>query len=103
MDTRIALIAAAAVPDPTQVWDGGAGRGCPNPPIVCAFHPSRPLGVERRSVEVPRWVPIADRRFDLGSTGFIPRASSIGAQSISMTSASSKYGLPRSSTKPNFS
>lgn len=39
----------------------------------------------------------------LAALEIIPRAPSIGAQSISLTSASSEEGLPRSTTKPNFS
>ncbi|MCA1408844.1 ATP-binding cassette domain-containing protein [Ensifer sp. IC3342] len=61
-----ALIAAAPVPDPTQVRLEAPIEGeVPSPispPSGCAFHPRCPLAVERCHVEVPALVPIGDGR-----------------------------------------
>ncbi|RVT69676.1 MULTISPECIES: ABC transporter ATP-binding protein [Rhizobium/Agrobacterium group] len=61
-----ALIAAAPVPDPTQVRSGEVLEGevpSPvNPPRGCAFHPRCPLAIERCGINVPPLVPMADGR-----------------------------------------
>ncbi|MER8524563.1 ATP-binding cassette domain-containing protein [Mesorhizobium sp. M1076] len=61
-----ALIAAAPVPDPTQVRLEVSVKGevpSPiNPPSGCAFHPRCPLAVERCRIDVPPLVPMADGR-----------------------------------------
>lgn len=61
-----ALIAAAPVPDPTQVRSAvpleGEVPSPVNPPRGCAFHPRCPLAEERCRIDVPPLVPMSDGR-----------------------------------------
>ncbi|MCW1413827.1 dipeptide ABC transporter ATP-binding protein [Rhizobium sp. 1AS11] len=61
-----ALIAAAPIPDPTQVRADvpveGEVPSPVNPPSGCAFHPRCPLAEERCRVEVPKLTPTTDGR-----------------------------------------